>query len=137
MRIIRFVTALLLLGTLAGCGITNPSDLTMEPPFTGSISPGETSASGLSLPTANFSTGKTGEFIVTVTSVSPDSGASIGVQYGQESAGLCGIDAQVTSGQGATAFDFQLPKGDDYCVQVYDAGFLPRTETFSIAISHP
>jgi hypothetical protein len=125
------VVAFFLAGTLAACGITSPSDLIAEPPYTGTVLPGSVSVN-----TLIFSTTKTGEFIVKVDSVSPDTGATIGIQYGQPSNGLCGLISQnPISGQGRTAFDLQLPKGA-YCLQVYDSGFLVHTESFSISVSH-
>jgi len=132
MRIaIHIVVALLLAGTFAACGVTSPSDLFAEPAYTGTVVPGNTSASMLL-----FSTTKTGEFIVKVDSVSPDTGATIGILYGQPSNGLCGVIQQSPlSGQGRTAFDIQLQKGS-YCLQAYDSGFLVRTESFSISVSH-
>ena len=129
--VIHVAVALLLAGSFAACGITSPSDLIVESAYTGTVVPGNLSASILL-----FSTTKTGEFIVKVDSVSPDTGATIGILYGQPSNGLCGVAQQSPlSGQGRTAFDIQLVKGS-YCLQVYDSGFLVRTESFSISVSH-
>jgi len=53
--------------------------LIVEPAYTGTVVPGNLSASILL-----FSTTKTGEFIVKVDSVSPDTGATIGILYASE-----------------------------------------------------
>jgi hypothetical protein len=86
--------------------------------------------------TFSFSTSKTGEFIVKVGLVAPDSGASFTAVYGQPSGGFCGILAAASAGQGSTAFDTQLPKGD-YCFQMTDPTIaLPQTESFTVTISY-
>jgi hypothetical protein len=131
MRPVRLAAALFLLGALAGCGITSPSDLTNQT-FTGTI------ATGGNPVTFNFSTSKTGEFIAKITSLTPDSGLAVGVAYGQPSSGTCNIlNENTTVGpNGTPAFDLQLPEGT-YCVEVLDSGFLAgRTETFTLVISH-
>jgi hypothetical protein len=122
---------------LAACGITSPSDLKTEPPFTGTIHPGDTIGSGNGLPTLPFTQSKTGEFIVKITAMAPDTGATIGVLYGAPSAGLCGAEnANSASQLGHTVFDQTLP-GGDYCLQVFDSGGgLTRPETFTISVQH-
>ena len=138
MRILRIALAVLAAGTLAAaCGVTTPSDLKTEPLFIGTIHPGDTVGSGAALPTMTFTSGSTGEFIVKVISVTPDSGATIGILYGAPSAGLCGLEGNVLAAQqGHTAFDQQLPQGD-YCLQVYDSGLsFTVPETFTISVQH-
>jgi hypothetical protein len=132
MRRVRFAAALALLGALGACGVTNPSDL-MTQTFQGTI------AAGGAPVVFSFSTNKTGEFIATLTSLTPDSGAAVGVAYGQPSSGVCNLIQQMTAGpNGSPAFDFQLPEGA-YCLEVLDIGFLPagRTEAFTLVISYP
>jgi hypothetical protein len=115
--------------SVAACGVTQPSDLKNQV-FVGSVAPGGVSN------TAFFSTSKTGEFIVKVGIVSPDSGATFTAIYGQPAGASCGVLGSAPAGQGKTAFDQQLPKGD-YCFQMIDPTFaLPQTENFTVTISY-
>jgi hypothetical protein len=131
------VAALIAVG-LAACGITSPSDLKTEPPFIGTIHPGDILGTATNLPTAFFTASKTGEFIVKVVSMMPDSGATVGISYGAPSGDVCSSENNnPIAQQGHTAFDQTLPSGD-YCLQVYDSGGgLTVPETFNISIQHP
>jgi len=133
MRLLR-IAALSLVCFLPGCGVTTPSDLITEQPTQGQIAPG----SGQTI-TQIFSTSNTGEFVATVTGISPDSGVTVVAGYGFPAAGntLCGIQNSTVTGTGHTAFDLTLPKGD-YCFQISEsAAFpLPRTETVTFVIKH-
>jgi hypothetical protein len=132
MRPVRLAVSLLLLGSLVACGVTSPSDLTSQT-FQGTVASGGTSA------VFNFSTGKTAEFIVSITSLTPDSGAAVAVGYGQLSSGVCSlINENLFVGPGGPpAFDLQLPEGS-YCIEVLDAGDVPpgHTESFNLVVSH-
>jgi hypothetical protein len=132
MRPVRLAAALCLLGALAACGITSPSDLTNET-FMGTIASGGTPV------VFPFSASRTGEFVAKITSLTPDSGSAVGVAYGQPSSGMCSLINQnnIVGPGGPPAFDFQLPAGA-YCAEVYDSGFLPpgRTEAFTLVVSH-
>jgi hypothetical protein len=130
-----FQTAVLLLVCLLpACGVTTPSDLIVEPTQMGQIVPG----SGVPI-TFLFSTKNTGEFIATVTAISPDSGVTVFAGYGFPAVNntLCGIQNQAFAGQGHTVFDQTLPKGD-YCFQLSESPNFPlqRTETFTYVIKH-
>jgi hypothetical protein len=128
----RLLVGMALVASVAACGVTSPSDLTSQT-WTGSVSPGGTSSQ------FNFSTSKTGEFIVKITAESPDSGAALLIEYGtpQTASGIggCGVISGVPGYQGTTPFDIQLPKGD-FCMIATDAGSLTRTETFTATVSH-
>ena len=130
MRVLfHLAAACVLASSVAACGVTSPSDLKSQT-FTGLVVPGGVSNTFL------FSTSKTGEFIVKVGTVAPDSGASFTAIYGQPSGGFCGIIQAASAGQGSTAFDPQLPKGD-YCLQMTDPNIaLPHTESFTVTISY-
>jgi len=135
--LIHAAIAVLVACGLAACGITSPSDLKTEPPFTSTIHPGDIPGTTTGLPTINFTASKTGEFIVKVISVTPDTGATIGVLYGAPANGVCGAEGNAAAAQqGHTVFDQTLPEGD-YCLQVYDSGLLNRAETFTLSVQHP
>jgi hypothetical protein len=118
---------------LAACSVTSPSDLTSQT-FSDSVAPGSQSSQ------FQFSTSKTGEFIVKIATITPDSGATLVVEYGTSSvvAGVagCSVISAVPAGQGKAALDIQLPKGD-YCLFMADPNSsLPRTESFTATVSH-
>jgi hypothetical protein len=132
----------LLLGTalacgVAACGVTTPSSLTLEPTFSGTVDRGATSSSHVAIFTAQ----KTGEFILTITSLTPDTGATLTAEYGTpttDSSGnvFCVPITTAPAGLNRSAFDTTLPAGQ-YCVFFADPGItLPQTETFQATIKH-
>jgi hypothetical protein len=118
---------------LAACGVTNPSDLATVT-FSGTVDPGSQST--------QFSVrqAKTGEFVVKVTAVAPDSGATLLFEYGG-AATVGGVAGCSVSGgfpvQQNKSTNIQLPAGD-YCVFMADPGSppLPKTESFTMVLSH-
>lgn len=126
-----------LAGAAAGCGVTTPSSLITEPVFSGTVSPGGVTSSA----TATFKTQKTGEFILKITSLTPDGGATLTAVYGQPTVDAsgnpaCALLGSAPAGLNKAAFDQQLPAGT-YCVQFSDiSAALPRTETFQATIQH-
>ena len=131
---IRVILAGLLAGVVAACGVTSPSDLKTDT-WSDSVAPG--SASGQFI----FNNGKTGEVIVKITALSPDTGASLTFQYGapatlNNQVGCAFQPFPSILGLNRGTLDTQLPAGD-YCVQMSDpAGALPRTQTFTATIQH-
>jgi hypothetical protein len=118
---------------LAACHVTSPSDLTNDT-WTGVVAPGGASTQ------FNFNTGKTGEFILKINSITPDAGAAFTVIYGQPgtSNGVagCNVSGSAIGGTTVDVFDFSLPSGP-WCLQMTDPTVaLPRSETFSATVSH-
>src|SRR5690242_14227621 len=136
--IIRRLAALVLLaGALASCGgIVDPSKNTVEN-FSGTVAPGSFSST---VPT--FSVGKTGEFFVTITQLTPDSNILLGVGVGQLSGSACNLlnffgYVNTTSQLNRQALGGQIEKGS-YCVSVWDSvGAVTQTTTYSLRVSHP
>lgn len=131
-----------LLGTtiacgIAACGVTTPSSLTTEPTFSGSVTPGATSSSHIAL----FTSQKTGEFILKITSLTPDSGATLTAYYGTPTTDASGnaFCVPITSapaGLSHAAFDTTLAAGQ-YCVYFADPlKTLPTTESYQATIQH-
>jgi len=129
MHPLRIVGAVVLAaGLAAGCSVTSPSDLTQQT-FTGTVSPGGNAQ-------FVFTQNKTGEFIAKLTAIAPDSGATLGGQYGSPVSNGCAvIGNNPLGGVNTEFFDITLPAGS-YCFQVYDSGTLPRAQTFTLLIEH-
>lgn len=129
MRTLRIAAGVLVAASLsAACSVTSPSDLTQQN-FSGTVAPGG-NAQFL------FTTSKTGEFIATLTAIAPDSGATLGGQYGTPVSNGCAvIGNNPLGGLNKQLFDITLPAGS-YCFQVYDSGTLPRAQTFTLLLQH-
>lgn len=117
----------------AACGVTSPSDLKTET-WNDAILPGSTSGQFA------FTTSKTGEFIVKITALSPDSGVVMTLEYGTPAvlSGVtgCAVISAASAGLNKTAFDIQLPKGT-YCLEMVDVnGSLPRPQAFTASVQH-
>jgi hypothetical protein len=134
----RLATAIALGLIVSGCGgIVNPSSNTVDP-FSGTFDIGGGGELHL------FSAGKNGEFFVTLTALSPDSTAFVGIFLGQQNSGGC----QQIFGYGSYSSNFAqlnrqalggpLDKGN-YCLQVYDSGYstLSGPQTYTVRVSHP
>jgi hypothetical protein len=132
-RAFRILLAAACACALAACGVTSPSDLAMDT-FSGSVAPGSQSAQ------FSFKQAKTGEFVVKVTSVTPDSAATLLFNYGGAGSvnGVagCGVTGSFPAQQGIST-DTQLPAGD-YCAFMSDPGVpaIPRSENFTVTVSH-
>jgi hypothetical protein len=131
--VFHLVTATAIAIGLAGCGVTNPSDLRSET-FSDSVATASISN------TFFFSTSGTGEFTVKMTALTPDNGATltayVGIPTTVGGVQSCNVQYSAGAGLNRTFFDQQLPKGD-WCFQMVDpTGALPRTQTFTVVISH-
>ena len=90
-------------------------------------------------PVHDFSASRNGEFFITLTSLSPDSAATIAMSWGQRNAGGCGLISTVPAVVNRQALGGRIDKGD-YCVQVSDAGLVPPlsgTQTYTLRLSVP
>jgi hypothetical protein len=123
---------------VSGCGgIVDPSKNTVQP-FSGTFNVGGTG------PTHLFSASRNGEFFVTLTSLSPDANAFVGILLGQQTSGGC----QQFFGYGSYTNDYAqlnrqalggpLDKAN-YCLIVYDSGVvaLSGPQTYTVRVSHP
>jgi hypothetical protein len=132
MGIRGFVAAAITALIVSGCGgITSPSDNVITP-HSGTIE-----VLGSDNP-IQFSASKNGEFFVTLTALSPDSTATIGMNFGQQTSGGCAFISQAPAIVGRQALGGRIDKGN-YCVQVFDPGLvtLSGPQTYTIRISTP
>ena len=109
-----------------GCGISAPSANVIDR-FSSTVE-----LNGFAY--QEFAVGKEGgEVTITVTSISPDSGATLGLLYGQFAASSttnCQAIQQALATQGRAAITNRIAKGG-YCLVLYDpgGGLLTRAET--------
>jgi hypothetical protein len=132
MAIRQLAAAIVLACTLAACGgITDPSTNQVVP-FSGTFDVG---GSGT---IHSFSASKNGEFFVTLTSLTPDTTAIVGVTLGQGSGSNCVAITNTVTTVGRQAFNGPLNKGD-YCIQVGDSGLvvLSGPQSYTIRVSFP
>jgi hypothetical protein len=116
---------------LTGCGgLTDPSKNQVTP-FS-DVVPNDGQG-----PVHLFSASKTGELSVRLTALSPTPSAVVGVIYGQPSGGACGyLTSNDFVGLNRDVLQFQIQKGN-YCIQVYDSGYLAVSQNYTIQVSHP
>ncbi len=131
----RILAATLAASSLAlGCGISEPSNNAVDT-FTGTVELG-------GFVYQAFTVGRDGgEVSIKITSIVPDSGATLGMLYGQIGVGSatnCNPIVQTLATQGVTAIANRIAKGD-YCLVIYDAGsnYIVRAETYTVDVSHP
>jgi hypothetical protein len=132
----RLGIALVLAALAAACGVTDPSKNQVQT-FTGTLQP-STAATGQQTPNINVS--KTGEIIITVTSLTPPVplGTFFGVIFGQVVSNQCAVFSNNQFATvGTTAIDTQVTSGT-WCIIIYDPrGIFTVPEDFVIKVSHP
>jgi hypothetical protein len=123
----------LLLGLVlltSACGsITDPSK-NLNETFSGTLPFGGTSE------IHNFSVSRRGEYSITINSLTPATGSLVGVRFGLQSAGDCAFITSSAGQLGKPALNGPIDAGG-YCMQLYDLGTLPQSETYTLTISHP
>ena len=135
----RLSAALVIALVLTACGgFTDPSNNQTET-FTGTVQP-------LGANVHAFTMSNSGEFTISITSVTPGN-VFLGVGYGQPAAnGSCGLIQSnvINSTQiGRTALSGQVLIKGQYCVVVFDpsgvAGTtpLPVAESYTVQVKHP
>jgi hypothetical protein len=131
-----FALALAAAVTAAACGgVSSPSQNQIQN-FSGTVAPG---IGNLGSQVHSFNVSKSGEIIVTVTSISPSlpSSTFVGVIFGQPSGSACGvIQLNQFALVGASAVSGPIQPGN-YCVQMVDVGTFTTTETYNLKVSHP
>lgn len=132
----RLVSALAIAGLSAAlfsaCGISSPSSNKTDT-FSGTVA-----VAGIG-PVHNFTvTQSGGEVSIKITSLSPDTGATLGVRYGPYTSSTeCLANAQTgVAGLNKTALSGLIAKGN-FCLLVFDSGLITRAETYTITVSHP
>ena len=128
----RFAVALLVAVTLAAAacgGVTDPSKNKTET-FTGTLTIG-----GSQL--YSFNESNSGEYTVTLSSLTPSANVFIGLLIGQNtSSGCVTIQQNNLSTVGFQSLGGAIIPGS-YCVIIFDVGTLTQSVNFSVSISHP
>ncbi len=128
----RFTLAFLVAFALAACGgVTSPSNNVTETPS--GVIPVQGSG-----PLHTFNVSNSGEYTITVTSLSPPISAYFIMYFGQMVSGQCSIFSSnyfaTVNVAGSTG---PIQKGQ-YCVQLADEGYFTQgPETYTLKISHP
>jgi hypothetical protein len=127
------VATILVSVALAGCGVSSPSTNRTDTFSNVSLGVGGYNSHG-------FTSNGAGEFDVNVTSVSPDATAVLGLLFGQLSGSTCiqinGYQALARANNPINPLSGSIQKGN-FCIAVYDAGFLTRAQTYTVTVSHP
>lgn len=120
------------LAAAVACGgsQTSPSETTTEP-FTGTL---KVNSAAYSSP---FTVTKEGTVTLTVTALSPQSDAAIGLGLGQFVGTTCVIQIQDPGFYVGQPLAFNGIVAGQYCVKIYDIGFLTQDNTFTVTVSHP
>jgi hypothetical protein len=123
------VTALAV-GSVGCGGVTDPSQNVVET-FTGIVTVG-----GLDFKTFNIS--RSGEFSISVLSLTPPASVFFIVQLGQVSGGSCAalFSTNLATAQ-HTVLTGPITSPGTYCVQVADQGVFTVPETYTVQVSHP
>lgn len=134
--LLRAIVACAIAGLFAAwcsaCGLSDPSNNKSDT-FSGTVPLGGTG------PLHTFTVSKNGgEFNIKITSLSPDSGTTLGMRYGQftSSTDCIAINQTGIAALNKTAFSGPISKGD-FCAVVFDNGLITRAETYTITVSHP
>jgi|SRR5581483_7145621 len=137
----RLAAALALAAATAACrGPVDPSQ-NQSQQFTGSVQPNSAG------PLHAFAVPNTGEFSVTVNSMSPGN-ALLGIVWGQPNGGACanvfGQQNVVTSSNlGRTVLSGAVTLKGQYCVQLFDpVGYVTVTpllvaQNYTVTVNHP
>jgi hypothetical protein len=131
MNRLRFVVALACAVALAACGgVVSPSQNQTEH-YTGTVDPGGVG------PLHVFSTTKSGEYTVTVNSMTPSLNVYLSVILGYNTTGGCAPVAENDFVQvGPEALAGPIQPGS-YCVVVQDLGRLSQSITYTMTVAHP
>jgi hypothetical protein len=113
----------------AACGVSDPSTNTIET-FTGSVAVGNQG------PNHEFRAERTGEILLTVTSLTPAVQA-VGVAIGQPVSGICSVIYANPVGQlNQVAVNYPNSSGR-FCAYVYDSGLMTETVNYTLRVSRP
>ena len=126
----RLAAGVLLVLSLSACGgYTDPSKNVTEP-ITGTVEPGGSSF-------RTFTTSKTGEFTITLTSLKPPFVGFVTIVYGLVSGGSCSpIQTNFYAVVGNQVAAGSIQPGT-YCVAVLDQGTFQTAETYTLTVTHP
>lgn len=127
MAALATAVASLLLGA-AACSPTQPSSGPKIETFSGTVAPG----SGASNP---FTVSRQGDVYITLKSLDPPTSAPLGIAIGMQQGATCTVTSSTTTIQVGDETASVEPPGN-YCVGLYDIGYLTSDETYTLTVSH-
>lgn len=116
----------------AACsGINDPSK-NVNVDFTGTLEQNEGDVFEFDVNKGN------GEYTAQLTALAPDPSSGFSIYLGQVVNGLCTpiLGQQGTARLNQIALNSTIQKGH-YCIQLFDLGFIPRAQTYTLHVSHP
>jgi hypothetical protein len=112
------------------CGIANvPTSATTSQTFTGVLS-----ASGSVVQQVNVV--GSGEFDLTLTSLTPQTTITVGLGIGQPTNGTCGLLSSIENAKVGSLVALSVVPGS-YCVVIYDIGNVQGSDSFMLTATHP
>ena len=136
MRSIRLIALAILLASSIGCGEdepTTPTQPTPRPEVTRDFE-GMLTVNGAR--THSFTTNGSGLITLTVTELTPNSEAEIGVSLGTWNGATCQIVIARDRATQSAAVIGNAGGAGDYCARVYDAGALQAATTYKLKVVH-
>jgi hypothetical protein len=136
MTLVRLLLATLVLTAAAACGDDEPVTPTQPTPrptvteeFTGTLT-----VNGAR--THTFSTGGSGQVLLTLTELTPNSEAEVGVSLGTWNGSSCQIVIARDRATQAAAVIGNAGGAGAYCARVYDAGELRNATDYRMTVVH-
>ena len=128
----RWSSILALLLLAAGCGSSSPATPS-TPPVTDTLT-GTLDPTNLNAHTFTASAG--GTATITLVSLDPPVQA-VGIGLGAVTNGNCSLQVTNSPFTAGAIWETTLAGAGQYCVAIYDIGFLTQSETYSIKVVHP
>lgn len=114
---------------LSGCGTTAPSASVTE------------TFNGVLVPTAStwhvFTTSGGGDLSITLSSMTPLSGITVGVGLGVAANNACNLQYTQEGFRVGAVWTTSLSNKGSYCVAIYDVGQVSQNVTYSMKVTHP
>ncbi|HXB54758.1 MAG TPA: hypothetical protein VN461_08250 [Vicinamibacteria bacterium] len=77
-----------------------------------------------------------GEFDLTLTSLSPQATITVGLGIGQPANGTCGLLTSIENAKVGSLVSLSVVAGS-YCVVIYDIGNIQGSDNFTLTVVHP
>jgi hypothetical protein len=106
-----------------------PTAATTSQAFTGVLS-----ASGAVV--QSVTVGASGEFDLTLSSLTPQTTITVGLGIGQPANGTCGLLTSIENAKVGSLVSLTAVAGA-YCVVIYDIGNVQGSDTFTLTVVHP
>ena len=134
--LIRLLALVLLLVSAAACGDDEPTTPTQPTPLPDVTREFEGTLTINGGRTHDFLTNGSGDITATVTELTPDSSAEIGVSLGTWNGATCQIVIARDRATQTAVVIGRAGGAGSYCLRVYDAGELRATTNYKLTVVH-